>query len=166
MRLSKSKLKKIRKQIITILSLLLTLIYFVQRYLLPPEKIEVDLVRCVDGDTARFMVYGEEESVRFLAIDTPESTMQVEAFGKEAAAYTCDLLEGANLIELEFDPLADTDKYDRLLAWIWVDDVLLQSLIVENGYAEVAYLYDDYKYADDLLKLEQIASKKHVGIWK
>ena len=37
------------------------------------DKIEVKLVKCIDGDTARLMIDGKEEKVRFLAIDTPET---------------------------------------------------------------------------------------------
>lgn len=35
------------------------------------------------------------------------------------------------VLELEFDKVADKkDKYDRYLAWIWIDDELLQNLLV------------------------------------
>ena len=70
------------------------------------EKIEVTLSKCVDGDTAWFILDGEEIKTRFLAIDTPESTNEIEPFGKEASNYTCDLLTNANKIEIEYDETA------------------------------------------------------------
>ncbi len=133
------------------------------------EKIQVTLEKCVDGDTARFMYKKSNIKARFLAIDTPESvhpTKKVEPFGKEASKYTCDMLSNAKKIVLEYDINSDkTDKYDRHLVWVFVDDVLLQEELVSNGYAKIKYVYGDYKYLDELKKEEQIAKGNRVGIW-
>lgn len=133
------------------------------------EKIQVTLEKCVDGDTARFMYKKSNIKARFLAIDTPESvhpTKKVEPFGKEASKYTCDMLSNAKKIVLEYDINSDkTDKYDRHLVWVFVDDVLLQEELVSNGYAKIKYVYGDYKYLDELKKEEQIAKGNRVGVW-
>ena len=96
-----------------------------------------------------------------LAIDTPETkhpSIGEEPWGKEASNFTCEKLKKAKKIEIEYDPNSDkTDKYDRILGWIWVDDQLLQDLIIKEGYAEVAYLYNDYKYTLLLQDHEEIA---------
>ena len=129
-------------------------------------KETVILDKCVDGDTAWFIYNNESSKFRFLAIDTPESTTQIEEFGKEASSYTCDQLKKASKIEIEFDPNSDKqDKYDRYLAWIFVDGELLQEKIIENGYAEINYIYGDYKYLDDLKKTEQEAKEHKKGIY-
>ena len=105
---------------------------------------DVKLSKCIDGDTAKFNINGKVYSVRFLAIDSPE--MDTDA-GKRAAEFTCNRLKNANKIIIEYDDNSDKyDKYDRQLAWIFVDDKLLQKDIIDNGYAKVAYLYGDYKY--------------------
>lgn len=133
------------------------------------EKMQVTLEKCVDGDTARFMYKKSNIKARFLAIDTPESvhpTKKVEPFGKEASKYTCDMLSNAKKIVLEYDINSDkTDKYDRHLVWVFVDDVLLQEELVSNGYAKIKYVYGDYKYLDELKKEEQIAKGNRVGVW-
>lgn len=133
------------------------------------EKIQVTLEKCVDGDTARFMYKKSNIKARFLAIDTPESvhpTKKVEPFGKEASKYICDMLSNAKKIVLEYDINSDkTDKYDRHLVWVFVDDVLLQEELVSNGYAKIKYVYGDYKYLDELKKEEQIAKGNRVGVW-
>ena len=124
----------------------------------------VSLVRCVDGDTAVFMVNGEEQSVRFLAIDTPE--LGEGYYAEEAASFTCSELENAKEICLEYDDNSDLyDKYDRLLAHVFVDGLLLQDKLVRNGYAEVAYLYGDYKYTSKLEISEEVAKVNGRGIW-
>ena len=130
------------------------------------QKLEVTLDKCVDGDTAWFYLDNEEIKARFLAIDTPESTTKKEAFGKEASDFTCDLLKNANKIEIEYDDNSDKlDKYDRHLVWVFVDDNLLQDLIIKNGLGEVEYLYGDYKYTSILEASEILAKTNRVGMW-
>lgn len=133
------------------------------------EKIEVQLSKCVDGDTATFTVNGDEKKVRFLAIDTPESVhpkKKKEPFGKEASDFTCSTLKSAQKIEIQYDANSEqTDKYGRLLAWVWVDDVLLEQLLLKNGYAKVAYIYGSYSYLDDLCQEEKNAIDNSLGIW-
>ena len=132
-------------------------------------KEKVEYAACVDGDTIKVYIDGKEETVRLLAIDTPESVKpdtEVAYYGKEASEYTCNKIKKAKKIELEYDANSDKqDKYERLLAWVFLDGKLLQSDLVENGYAKVAYLYDDYKYADILKEKQTLASVKNVGIW-
>lgn len=133
------------------------------------DKITVEFSKCVDGDTAKVILKKEEITVRFLAIDTPESvhpTIGEEPFGKDASNFTCEKLKNAKKIELEYDSNSDkTDKYDRHLAWVFVDNYLLQDLLIKEGLAEVAYLYDDYKYTSTLQDHENVAKAKKIGIW-
>lgn len=130
---------------------------------------KVSFSKCVDGDTIKVLINKKEVTVRFLAVDTPESvhpTKGVEYYGKEASSYTCNLVSNANTLELEYDSGSDkTDKYNRVLAWVWVDNVLLQDELVKNGYAEVAYLYVKYKYTDTLKDHQSVAESSKIGIW-
>ena len=131
------------------------------------QKIKVTVNKCIDGDTAKFVIDKEIENVRFLAIDTPEYTTKKEKYGLEAANFTCKMLKSANKIELELDiNSAKYDKYNRLLAWVWVDDVLLQEEIVKSGLGKVAYLYGDYKYTRLLQEQEELAKKNKIKIWE
>ena len=131
------------------------------------EKIEVTLSKCVDGDTAWFLLDGKEIKARFLAIDTPESTNKIEAFGKEASEYTCNLLNNATKIEIEYDENSDKlDKYDRHLVWVFIDDELLQDLIIQKGLGEIEYIYGDYKYLTQLEASELMAKTNRLGIWQ
>lgn len=126
----------------------------------------VTLSKCVDGDTAWFYLDGKEIKTRFLAIDTPESTNKIEEYGKEASNFTCDKLTNAKKIEIEYDENSDkTDKYNRELVWVFVDNELLQNLIIKEGLGEVAYLYGDYKYTNLLQKSQLEAQEKKMNIW-
>lgn len=147
-------------------SLIIILLIIIPFNVYAHEKETVTLNKCVDGDTAWFNLNEEKIKARFLAIDTPESTNKIEFFGKEASKYTCNKLKKANKIEIEYDENSNKyDKYNRNLVWVWIDNELLQNLIIENGYGKVAYLYGDYKYTDLLKKSEKNAKEKNIGIW-
>ena len=92
--------------------------------------------------------------------------MEAEYYATEASDYTCNVIKKAKEIELEYDENSDkTDKYGRVLAWVYVDGNLLQEKLVKNGYAKVAYLYGDYKYTNILQEKQELASAKEMGIW-
>ena len=132
------------------------------------ELKSVTLEKCVDGDTASFKVDGEVQKYRFLAIDTPESvhpTKKEQEYGKTASEYTCEVLTNAREIFVETETKNKTDKYGRNLAWIWVDNELLQKKLIENGYAQVAYVYGNYKYTLNLCAIQADAKKEKVNIW-
>ena len=57
------------------------------------KKAEVTVKQTVDGDTVHFNISdptfdGSVIKARFLAVNTPESTGQVEPYGKTAASFT------------------------------------------------------------------------------
>ena len=151
------------KKVVLIITLLLLNINVVY------AKEKVKFSECVDGDTVKIILKNKEETLRLLAVDTPESvhpTKGVEYYGKEASDYTCNLVKNAKKIEIEYDDDSDkTDKYDRLLVWVFVDGKLLQKELVSNGYAKIAYLYGDYKYTSELEEAQELASTKNIGIW-
>lgn len=133
------------------------------------NKDKVELFRCVDGDTARFILNKQEIKVRFLGIDAPESAIaneEPEKFGKEASNYTCNKLKKAKKIILEYEENAEkTDKYGRVLAYVFIDDKLLEEQIVKNGYAKVKYINSNYKYYNELILAEAKAIKNKKGIY-
>ena len=133
------------------------------------ERIKVKFNRKIDGDTAEFELNNEIIKVRFLGINTPETVDKnrgEEPYGKEASAYTEEKLKNATKIELEYDSNAsEKDKYGRILAWVFVDDSLLQKELVSNGLAETYMLENNYRYAGVLQLAEEEAKNNKLGIW-
>lgn len=131
------------------------------------NQVPVQFVRVVDGDTAVVIYNGKEETVRYLLIDTPESKSPntcVQLYGKEASARNEQLLRSGQ-VTLEFDG-PKRDKYDRLLAYVFVDGVSVQKTLLEEGYARVAYIYDPpYKYLDEFRAAETRAKNSKKRIW-
>lgn len=125
---------------------------------------EAELSDCTDGDTAVFRINGKDYKTRFLYIDTPESTRTKEPFGPEAAQYTCSFLKQGN-ITLETDGGSLFDKYDRLLAWVWVGDKLHQEEITKAGLVEDFYDYGSYKYENRIWSAMDYAKENGKGIY-
>lgn len=129
------------------------------------KKIKVELDKCIDGDTISIKSNEIYTKVRFLAIDAPEIDKE-EPYALEAKDYLCEQIKNGKSLYLEYDKKSDkVDKYDRTLAWVWIDDTLLQTELVKNGYAKIAYLYDEYKYASELKKFEEYAKDNKLNIW-
>ena len=120
---------------------------------------EVVLVGTTDGDTARFkdLVTGETFRLRFLGIDTPESTIQKDPWGKEASDYAAKRLRQAKHIVLEAEG-ARKDSYDRYLGWVWLDGELYNLQVVEEAYSN-SICSGDSKYFDYFIDADMHVSK-------
>jgi micrococcal nuclease len=133
------------------------------------------VTRVVDGDTVHVSLKnGREEKVRFIGVDTPESTREVEPYGKEAAAYTMKRLDGKT-VYLELDT-GERDKYGRLLAYVWLsppkDDgeaqvrvKMFNAELLLAGFAQVMTVPPNVKYADLFAKLQREAREAEKGLW-
>ena len=129
------------------------------------SKTKVKLNKCIDGDTISILINEEEKKVRLIAVDSPEIDKE-EPYSIEAREFTCNLLSNSKNVYLEYDKNADKfDKYERILAWVWADNTLVQKELVKNGFARVAYLYNEYKYSTELKEFEVYAQNKKLNIW-
>ncbi len=124
----------------------------------PPESARV--TRVIDGDT---IVIEGGYRVRYIGIDTPEIHPETEAFGIEAWQANRQLVEG-KLVRLERD-ISETDKYNRLLRYVYVDDTMVNAELVRQGLAQVKAYPPDTKYQDYLEALEAEAKGEGRGMW-
>ena len=156
------------KKLLTIISLLMIFVP-IKALALEGEE-EVTLSNCVDSTSARFILNNKEIKVKFIGIEAGEFIITDELDeinGGSIDEYVCSLLKNAEKIKLEYEPnISDTDKYGRTNAWVFIDDELLESHLVSLGYAKVAFLYDDYKYNEEILAKEKEAKENNLGIWK
>ena len=124
----------------------------------PPDTARV--IRVIDGDT--ITVEGGYK-VRYIGIDTPEIYPVVEAFGMEALEANRKLVEDKE-VRLERD-VSETDKYGRLLRYVYVNDTFVNAELVRQGLAEAKAYPPDIKYQDYLEKLEAEARLAGRGMW-
>jgi micrococcal nuclease len=118
--------------------------------------------RVVDGDT---LVLQSGERVRYLLVDTPESTGgKHECFGAEARDFNRSLVE-ERLVRLEYGE-ACTDRYGRLLAYVTVDGREVNTLLAEGGYACVLYVSPAGRSRrSEFEALESSARRAGRGLW-
>ena len=121
---------------------------------------EALVVRVIDGDT---VVIEGGERLRYIGMDTPESTTQHECFGDEATARNRDLVEG-RVVALETD-VSGRDRFGRLLRYVYVDGVMVNELLVREGFATVSTYPPDVKYQERFLAAETAARQAAAGLW-
>lgn len=132
------------------------------------DQIPVELVKVIDGDTIKIIYQGQEKNVRYLLIDTPETNhprLGKQPFGEEAKQRNAELLKNGKLT-IEFDVGERIDKYGRLLAYIYIDGESVQTKLLEEGLARVAYVYPpNTRYLTLFEKAQKKAQKREDGIW-
>lgn len=111
----------------------------------------------IDGDT---ITIESGYRVRYIGIDTPE---RGEAFYSEAREANRRLTAGKK-VRLERD-VSETDKYDRLLRYVWVEDMLVNAELVRQGLARAKAYPPDTKYRDYLEQRQAEAMAAGRGIW-
>lgn len=119
--------------------------------------------RVIDGDTIELT---NGEKVRYIGIDTPESVdprIDVQCFGVEASGKNKELVEG-KVVRLEKD-VSQTDQYGRLLRYVWVDDIFVNLLLVQEGYAFSSPYPPDVRHEMDFSEAEKEARLSGRGLW-
>lgn len=99
------------------------------------------MVRIVDGDTIHVRIDGRTEKVRY-------STL---VLGKH--------------VRLELD-VRERDRYGRLLAYVWIDDVMVNAELVRRGYAQVMTVPPNVRYQDLFRRHERETRESGRGLWR
>ena len=120
--------------------------------------------RVVDGDT---LLLTTGARVRLIGVDTPETVKPdhpVEPWGPEATAFTRTFI-AAGKVRLQFDQ-ERVDQYNRLLAYVWVGDKLLNEELLRAGLArqERGYHYSQ-AMKTRFRRAEREARDAHRGLW-
>lgn len=162
------------------LSLLFALLLSLPGNTLAGESATV--IRVVDGDTLKVSHKGQEESLRLIGIDTPESRVNkkvkkdatgtgkdielVISQGREATSYVKGLVKPGDSIQIEFD-VQPRDKYGRLLGYVYLSDgKMLNEEIVKAGYASLMTYPPNVKYQEIFLKAYEEARENKRGLWR
>jgi len=125
-----------------------------------PASGTASVIRVTDGDT---ITIGSGHRVRYIGIDAPEVYPKVEAYGMEAWQANRKLVEGKE-VRLDAD-VTQTDRYGRLLRYVYVDDVFVNAELVRLGLVRVKAYPPNTKYQDFLEEVERQAKQAGRGIW-
>jgi micrococcal nuclease len=135
----------------------------------PSERVLVTDV--VDGDTIKVIRGRRQDTVRLIGVDTPETNKQgtpIQFYGPEASLFTRRaLLE--KRVRLEFEPPdrqgGSRDKYQRALAYVFIEDGRNFNLeLIEQGFGK-AYTRHPFRYEQAFTNAEQTARATRRGIW-
>ena len=130
------------------------------------QSVTVEVDRVVDGDTAKVFYEGRSEYVRYIGIDTPESVKPgspVECYGEQSKQANQALLSGGT-VRLRFGP-EQRDRFDRLLAYVYVSDVMLNARLLEGGYAETLTIPPNDAESGRFQEIEDEAREAGRGLW-
>lgn len=128
--------------------------------------VEVRVTEVIDGDTIKVEINGTEYKLRYIGVNTPETKdprKPVEEYGQEAYQYNKKLVEGKT-VRLVKD-VSETDKYERLLRYVYVGNLFINAELVKRGYAFASSYPPDVKYSDLFRQLEAQARKSNTGLW-
>jgi len=131
------------------------------------RELEGTVVRIVDGDTIHVRIGARIEKVRYIGVNTPElhhPTKGEEPGGREASEVNRQLVAGKR-VRLELD-VQERDRYGRLLAYVWVGDLMVNAELVRRGYAQVMTVPPNVRYQELLLKLQRDARQTGRGLWR
>lgn len=129
--------------------------------------IEGTVVRVVDGDTIHVQLADRVEKVRYIGVDSPEIHHPVrgeEPGGRAAASVNRVLVEGRR-VRLELD-VRTRDRWGRLLAYVWVDDTMINAELIRLGYAHVMTVPPNVRYQELFVKLQREAREAGRGLWR
>ena len=99
------------------------------------------VLKVIDGDTIVVNVRGNQEVVRLLGIDTPESVdprKPVQCFGKEASNKMKNYVLGKNVILIDDGTQGNRDRYGRLLRYVYLPNsvrTFINGEMVKQGFA-------------------------------
>lgn len=126
------------------------------------------VTKVIDGDTIQIE---SGQTIRFIGVDTPETVdprRPVGCFGKEASNEMKGLLSGKTVI-LQKD-VSDTDKYNRLLRYIFLpledgQSLFVNDYLLREGFAQTLTYPPDVKYTSQFLEAERSAKENKKGLW-
>ena len=96
------------------------------------QSTQVDVIRVIDGDT---VVISSNQRVRLIGIDTPEKGQ----CGFDEAKQALEKLLSSGSATFYTGTTSDTDKYDRLLRYIQIEETDVGLKLIENGFAIARY---------------------------
>jgi len=125
---------------------------------------EYTVSKVIDGDS---ILLDTGEQVRYIGIDAPALGKQAggpQFYSREAAAFNKHLVL-LKKVRLELDQERH-DSYGRLLAYVFVKDVFVNGELVRRGYAKAVIKPPNVKYRDLLVKYQNEAMSKEIGLWQ
>ena len=121
-----------------------------------PSTFNAIVSKVYDGDTICVDVRGTTTKVRLAAIDAPELKQED---GEEVKAWLSSLILNKSI---KVEPV-DTDRYGRLIAFIYLGNSEINERMVKEG---LVWFYKEYANGRDYFETMKWAMGQKIGIWK
>jgi micrococcal nuclease len=125
---------------------------------------------CINATPARTtvgyvtkVVDGVDYTVRYIGINAPEDTVKKEWQGSEATMRNKELVAGKNVTLVK--DVRETDRYGRLLRFVFVGDVLVNFELVREGYAQATPYPPDISCKQIFYEAQLLAQQEDHGLW-
>ena len=132
-----------------------------------PDLLSYEVIRAVDGDTILISAFGSETTVRLIGIDAPESVHpdaeKNTPEGAQASLFLRQYVDGKR-VTLEYDQELK-DRYDRTLAYVYVDGMMLQDIMLGMGMARTLVMEPNTRYQHHFEMIERGAREGGSGFW-
>jgi micrococcal nuclease len=137
------------------------------------HSVRARVVRVIDGDTIEVSIEGQDEDVRYIGVDTPETVKPdtpVQCYGPQASAENHRLVDGRT-VRLVFDR-ERRDVYGRLLAYVYTrarggagKSGFVNATLVRDGYARTLTIPPNTAHVSQLGRLQARAGRAGRGLW-
>ena len=117
------------------------------------------VTRIVDGDSFECGTAGR---VRLIGIDAPE--LNQRPYGNQSRDVLTAIMPIGREVRLEFD-VRPKDPYDRALAYVWDDSVLINEDMVKRGWALAERFPPNVRLQSRLNGAQQRAKDAKAGLW-
>lgn len=129
----------------------------------PTDSEIATVTKVIDGDTVQL---SDGRKLRYIGVDTPETVdprRRVGCYGKQASEKNRELVLGKEIIMKK--DISDTDKFGRLLRYVYVGEVMINQLLISEGFGKAKSYPPDIKYQQQFREAEKQAREQGRGLW-
>ncbi len=123
-----------------------------------PSGERATVSQIIDGDTIDVVINGRTERVRYIGVNTPERN---ETCYRDATNANAALVQGQTVTLVR--DTSNTDRFDRLLRYVYVGSTFVNAELIRQGYAEVVRYPPDTAQFDNFRRLEIEAANANRG---
>jgi micrococcal nuclease len=125
------------------------------------------VVKVYDGDTLTINIgYTIDLKFRLIGVDTPEirkGDVDHRLAGKEIRDKLREMVLG-KVVRIVTGK-SDKDPYNRILAYVYLDDLMINQWLIEEGYGVPLFYYPNTEYLQEFEQLSDIAREGKKGFW-
>jgi micrococcal nuclease len=127
------------------------------------ERVSAIVTRIIDGDTIEVAIGETTYHVRYIGIDSPEGSSNQEDYGMQATQKNKDLVLGKKVVLIK--DVSETDQFDRLLRYVFVDNLFVNYELVALGNAKAIAYEPDIACHVTFSNAEILAHSALLGLW-